>query len=233
MNQGKKTTSLLSKIGFWMLILCGISVVSYIGMRTLEVQEDRMKIAELEKQINDMRSALDADSVRQFNIQKIITIIDQYNVEMPVHQKYEIAEEIFRMANKYSNINVDLICATITHESAGTWDPEVVSPAGAMGLMQIMPTTGMFVATFENLVWSSPEEILFDPIYNIRIGSRYLSTLIDLYDIDGGLAAYNGGERRAALWLGNGKANGILARETQEYVPAVTKLYAEFQQFQL
>ena len=32
------------------------------------------------------------------------------------------------MEVKYENLNVDLICATITHESARTWDPKVVSP---------------------------------------------------------------------------------------------------------
>jgi len=180
-----------------------------------------------------MRASIHVDSVRQYNIAKIISIIEQYNVVIPLHQKYEIAEEIYRMAQKYSNLNVDLLCATITHESGGTWDPNVVSPAGAMGLMQVMPTTGMFVAAYEDVVWTSPEEILFNPIYNIRIGSRYLSTLIELYDLDGGLAAYNGGEYRAALWLGKGKAYGILAPETQDYVPAIRKLYAEYQNFKL
>jgi soluble lytic murein transglycosylase len=160
-----------------------------------------------------------------------MTIIDQYNPTMSSGLKYEIAKEIHNVSIKYENLNIDLICATITHESAGTWSPDITSKAGAMGLMQVMPTTGMFVAVYEDITWTSAEDILFNPIYNIRIGSRYLSSLISLYDVDGGLAAYNGGERRAALWLGSGKANGILAEETEKYVPAIMRLYDEYQAF--
>ena len=205
----------------------------FSGLKYLNDKQNENKIAELENLLQNMQSAIQVDSIRQYQIHKIIAIIDQFNTEMPNHQKYEIAEEIVRMANKYSNLNVDLICATITHESAATWDPEVMSPVGAKGLMQIMPTTGMFVAAYENISWTSTDEVLYNPIYNIRIGSRYLSSLIEIYDVDGGLAAYNGGERRAALWLDSGKKHGILARETQEYVPAIQRLYEEYQDFRI
>ena len=52
--------------------------------------------------------------------------------------------------------------------------------------------------------------------------------MIEMYDLEGGLAAYNGGGKRAALWLANNKADGILWAETQDYIPYVLKLYAEF-----
>jgi soluble lytic murein transglycosylase len=152
---------------------------------------------------------------------------------MPRVKKYEIAEEIYAMTKKYPVLNVDLLCATITHESAGTWDPEIISPAGAMGLMQIMPATGMFIAAYEGISWTSAQEILFDPIYNIRLGARYLSSLIELYDVDGGLAAYNGGEQRASLWIESGKMGGVLAKETQHYLPAIQRLYEEYKSFKL
>jgi len=38
-------------------------------------------------------------------------------------------------------ILLPFLCALITHESARTWDPEIISPAGAVGLMQILPST--------------------------------------------------------------------------------------------
>ncbi|MBN1997097.1 transglycosylase SLT domain-containing protein [candidate division KSB1 bacterium] len=222
-------------IRFAFVLLLAVTVVVIYGVfdKIRHQAEQEVKITQMERTILGLRSTINIDAKRQYQIQKITHIIDLYNVDMPAHKKYEIAEEIYSMNEKYSNLNVDLICATITHESAGTWDPEIVSPAGALGLMQVMPTTGMFVATFEDIMWTSAEEILFDPIYNIRIGCRYLSSLIASYDVDGGLAAYNGGEHRAALWLGSGKAHGILAQETQEYVPAVTKLYSEFVKFKL
>ena len=200
----------------------GVAVYAYVN------SQNARKIAHLEQNLIDIRSTIHVDSIRQFNLQKVISIIDDYNSDMPQHQKYEIAEEIFSMTQKYPNLDIDLLCATITHESAGTWDPQVVSPAGALGLMQVMPATGMFIAMQEGISWTSAEDILFDPIHNIRIGSRYLSTLIENYDVDGGLAAYNGGERRAANWINQGKPNGILAKETQHYVPAIQKLYQHY-----
>jgi len=121
-----------------------------------------------------------------------------------------------------------LICATITHESGRSWNPRVSSPAGAMGLMQVMPLTGRYISEVEGITWTSAEDILYDPILNIRLGCRYLSSMVRSYELDGGLAAYNGGERIAALWLKNNRADGILWNETSKYVPSVLKLYEEY-----
>ena len=98
-----------------------------------------------------------------------------------------------------------------------------------MGLMQVMPSTGEYIAKKENIPWSNANEILFNPIYNIRIGCRYLSEMVKLYGIDGGLAAYNGGAKRASLWLAKGKKNNILWAETRKYIPAVLHLYDKYQ----
>lgn len=219
------------KFGAIVFIIVGFALGGWSALSILYIQPNAKKITSLEMMLQDLRSSMNIDSVRQYNIQRIMAIIDQYNAKMPSGQKYEIANEIYNMSIKYENLDVDLICATITHESAGTWSPEIVSQAGAMGLMQIMPTTGMFVAVYEDVTWTSAEDVLFNPIYNIRIGSRYLSSLVSLYDVDGGLAAYNGGERRAAIWLVSGKADGVLYKETAKYVPAIMKLYTEYQAF--
>lgn len=183
----------------------------------------------LKKSINTFRPSMNIDSVRQFNIQKVISIIDKFNPTLPFEEKLKIADEIHKMSVKYANLDVDLICATITHESNRTWNPRVISRAGAMGLMQIMPTTGEYVSQLDGVAWTTPEQILFDPIKNIRIGCRYLSSMINSYDIDGGLAAYNGGQRIAALWLKKDKAEGILYSETSKYIPSVLHLYEEYQ----
>ena len=164
----------------------------------------------------------------QNNEKKIVTIMNRFNKEMPPAMKQAIANEILEMTLRYSNLDVDLICATITHESARSWNPKVVSKAGAMGLMQIMPRTGKWLARFEGVEWTSTEAVLFDPIYNIRLGTRYLSKLIKTYDLEGGLAAYNGGWKRAKKWLANDKADGILWAETRSYIPNVLKLYDEY-----
>ncbi len=142
--------------------------------------------------------------------------------------KYKIASEINDASMKYDNLDVDLICATITHETGFTWDPKIVSPAGAVGLMQVMPPTGKFLARVEGIPWTNASDVLLDPVLNIRLGSRYLSSLVEMYEIDGGLAAYNGGGKRAKMWLAQNRKKGVLYKETQNYVPAVLALYEKF-----
>ena len=226
----KNYSALKTPLKILLILFMSITVIGFSFRYFDESNETERKMASLEKALQDIRAAMNVDSVRQYNIQRIMSIIEQYNKDMSSEMKYEIANEIYEMAVKYTNLDVDLICATITHESAVTWDPKVRSSAGAIGLMQIMPATGMYLAKYEDITWTDTEEILTDPIYNIRMGSRYLSTLISYYDLEGGLAAYNGGEKRAAFWIANNKADGILWAETRDYIPAVKKLYKKFRE---
>jgi soluble lytic murein transglycosylase len=209
------------------LLFASISVISF-SFKLYSLEETSSKMEEIERSLQNLKGAMHLDSVRQYQIQKIMKIIDQYNSRLDAELKYDIANEIYCMVLKYRNLDVDLVCATITHESALTWDPRVKSGAGAMGLMQIMPTTGLLIAQFEGITWTTPEDILYNPIYNIRLGCRYLDALITSYDTDGGLAAYNGGEKRAALWIANNRDYNILWEETRGYIPAVLKLYEKF-----
>ncbi len=219
--------------GALVVIIVASMATFYYKQFWVKPVEDNSRIGSLEKTLQDIRAAMNVDSVRQFNIQKVMSIIDRYNKSLPSSLRYEIAEEIYGMSVKYTQLDLDLICATITQESGKSWDPEVVSQSGAMGLMQIMPTTGLWIAHYEDITWTSSEEILFDPVYNIRIGCRYLATLIKMYDLEGGLAAFNGGEKRAAVWLANEKADGILLSETLNYKNHVLLLYEEFKSFAL
>jgi len=208
-------------------VMACISMASF-AFRFYTLDESSTRMEHLERSLHNLKAAMNVDSVRHYQIQKIMSIIEKYNPKMIAGMKYEVADEIYKMAVKYPNLDVDLICATITHESALTWRPDIRSQAGAMGLMQIMPATGIFLAADEGLIWTSPKEVLYDPILNIRLGCRYLSTLISLYDLEGGLAAYNGGEKRASMWLERGKDNRVLWEETRGYIPAVLKFYEEF-----
>ena len=92
-------------------------------------------------------------------------------------------------------------------ESAG--DSRAVSPAGAMGLMQIMPATWKELRQRYRL-GSDP----FDPRDNILAGAAYLRELYDRYGSPGFLAAYNAGPGRYEASL----AGKPLPRETRDYV---------------
>lgn len=207
-------------------------VVLFVGALSLNFvsnqtgyQKPKPEITHSVRALTDM---VEVDRARSAAIGKIQRIIERFNPDMTTATKAKVADSIYEMSIKYPNLDVDLICATITHESARAWEPEVVSRAGAMGLMQIMPRTGKWLSKYEGIEWTTPEEILFDPVYNIRLGTRYLSALIETYDLEGGLAAYNGGGKRAAMWLARNKAEGVLWDETRNYIPLVLKLYDEF-----
>lgn len=207
-------------------IALGLFSLNFISRDSVE--EQQLRISEFERILKSSQSIVAVDSVRTNAIERTVAIIGRFNSEMSSEMKYRLADEIYNMSVKYPNLDVDLICATITHESGRTWDPKAVSRAGAMGLMQIMPPTGRWLAQYEGIDYTSDEEILFNPIYNIRMGTRYLSYLIHAYDLEGGLAAYNGGWKRVELWLANDRADEMLYRETRNYVPFVLKLYDEF-----
>ena len=212
------------------LLLYIFPVISFLLLGFTLSQEQSSSddtMADINSYINVNKSLIDLDNDRNVTLSKITDIISRYNKEMAETKKRKISDEIYLMNKKYPNLNIDFICATITHESAKTWDPKITSRVGARGLMQIMPQTGAFLAVEEGIDWTS-SNILYDPITNIRLGCRYLSDMVEMYDEDGGLAAYNGGPRRAEMWLAANRNNRVLYAETRNYIPAIMKLYEEF-----
>ena len=94
----------------------------------------------------------------------------------------------------------DLVLAIARRESE--FDPDVVSGAGALGLMQVMPGTGRFTADRLGLDFSRARA-LEDGVYNARLGAEYLNYLTERFGTNPVLiaAAYNAGPSRATAWL--------------------------------
>ncbi|MGB4100389.1 MAG: lytic transglycosylase domain-containing protein [Alphaproteobacteria bacterium] len=92
-----------------------------------------------------------------------------------------------------------LVLALMRQES--TFTPDIVSPAGARGLMQLMPTTARAVARKEGVIFQNKK--LSDPRYNIRLGSAYLAHLLKQFNgsIILAVAAYNAGPSRVKGWI--------------------------------
>lgn len=120
---------------------------------------------------------------------------------------------IERNARRF-RLHPELLHAVIRAESA--YNPTAVSPAGAIGLMQLMPATATRYGVSN----------IYDPAENIRGGARYLRFLLDMFenDLRLALAGYNAGEN-AVVKYGNQVPP---YPETQQYVRKVMQfLWAE------
>ncbi len=132
---------------------------------------------------------------------------------------------------KYSSSNAldpYLVASLIRQESA--FNPNAVSRANAVGLMQLLPKVGKTVAKQEKLRRFNPRE-LFAPAINMRLGTRYFRTMVDKFDsFEYALAAYNAGSDRVQDWMGQGKyrdpqefVESIPFTETREYVQNIIR----------
>jgi Soluble lytic murein transglycosylase and related regulatory proteins (some contain LysM/invasin domains) len=118
-------------------------------------------------------------------------------------------DELFNEIARTYNLDPKLLHAIAKVES--NYNPRAVSPKGALGVMQLIPSTARLVGV------SDP----FDPRENIHGGARYLRYLLDKFgDLTLALAAYNAGPKAVEAY------GGIPPyEETQRYVRSVLSLY--------
>ncbi len=142
------------------------------------------------------------------------------------HLAYPLAwwDTVLRWAGEYG-VDPYLVLAVIREESG--FVATAVSPSHARGPMQLLPSTARWIAE-EKLGIPYREESLFDPDYNIRLGTWYLRHLLDQFgwDVVWAVAAYNGGPGNIRRWTGDGAARaelpGLLRSvETREYLTKV------------
>ncbi|MFZ0801993.1 MAG: transglycosylase SLT domain-containing protein [Terriglobales bacterium] len=121
-----------------------------------------------------------------------------------------------------------LVASLIRQESA--FNPNAVSHANAVGLMQLLPKVGKSVAKQEKLRKFNPQQ-LFTPAINMQLGTRYFRIMVDKFDsFEYALAAYNAGSDRVQDWMGQGKyrdpqefVESIPFTETREYVQNIMR----------
>lgn len=108
--------------------------------------------------------------------------------------------QIKNAATKY-NIKSELVASIIKAESG--FDQYAKSKKGALGLMQILPSTAKWICQYYNIDFQD-ENQLFDPQTNILIGCQYLVYLFEKFqNTDTALCAYNAGEGVVKNWLAN------------------------------
>jgi soluble lytic murein transglycosylase len=121
-----------------------------------------------------------------------------------------------------------LVASLIRQESE--FNPNAISRANAVGLMQLLPTTGKKVAKEAKLHHFNASQ-LYTPAVNLQLGTRYFKSMVDKFgSFEYALAAYNAGSDRVEDWLAAGKyrdpqefVESIPFTETREYVQAILR----------
>lgn len=143
-----------------------------------------------------------------------------------LRSKYKLMyrEDILTSAEEF-DLDPYLVCGVIFTESG--FRPKAKSGVGALGLMQLMPATGLEEAELLEIA-DVTEDRLTEPTLNIRLGCNYLRKLLDEFGTESvALAAYNAGPGRVRQWLreyGTKEDGSILYipyPETSKYVGRV------------
>ena len=126
---------------------------------------------------------------------------------------YPYSQQIRRVARRF-NLPADLVAGVVRTESQ--FNPRCLSPVGAEGLMQLMPSTAWLMA--RRLGWHHFD--LFNPADNLTLGTYFLKDLLNQYgDLPTALSYYNAGQ-----W-------GIVSRgvyRNRGYIRAVLRHYHDY-----
>ena len=146
----------------------------------------------------------------------LIVLIILWGCFLAVYPK-KFTIEIQRYSKEY-NLNLNFVYAVVKAESS--FNHMVVSKSGAIGLMQIMPQTAVWIASELNEAFEI--ENLYNPEINIKYGCFYLRYLIDKFNNKTyALCAYNAGETVVRSWINSQSKFTILYPETKNYVKKV------------
>ena len=156
------------------------------GLRTLTAVQ-KNKIAEL-RAANDHLTT----------VVRLREVLSEHRIRLSRTNVEAMAARVDQVSRKYQ-VSPDMIFAVIQAESS--FDPLAVSDRGAMGLMQLLPSTAREIAQAMNIRWTD-ERILWDPLTNIEMGTFYLRSMISRFnDVHVALADYNQGPNRISAMM--------------------------------
>jgi soluble lytic murein transglycosylase len=142
-------------------------------------------------------------------------------------------ELVDEQARRY-NLDPRLLLALVRQESL--FDQVAGSTAGALGLTQVIPSTGRDIAAGIGVADFEPNQ-LFRPATSLHFGADYLAQMLRQFnrDLAPALAAYNAGPGNAARWRQSASVHdhdlyieNIDFTETRRYVPLVLEHYAQY-----
>ena len=143
------------------------------------------------------------------------TFLADHKIRLRPDLRRSIAEAVADQSRRH-RIRPRLLLSVILSESSFRTD--AVSSRGAVGLMQLLPSTAAAIASEVEITWDG-ESRLLDPRVNIALGAHYLSYLLDTFDGDLqlALAAYNMGPTRVLSRIAGHEGGAAAASVESSY----------------
>jgi len=174
------------------LVFVFIYLVETIGIVYLlhDRFEKEKLLFEQQKQIEELQEKL-----------KILDIIEDFQVGFNEKETGELTQVIYEESKRYGYDPLLILALILTESSFKRGQRSVM---GAQGLMQVQPWVGWDVAKRRNMNWSGKLS-LFEPAFNIKLGTLYLFELIMKFkDVKKAIMAYNLGENALKLRIRSG-----------------------------
>lgn len=156
------------------------------------------------------------------------SIVKSFRKNMDSAKVTELAYVIYEASRLHDQIDYPFLLAIVAAESR--FNSNAVSPAGAIGLGQLMPSTAERMA--KQLKMPYDKSHLYVPTYNMKLSVQYLARLFKRFDdLMMVAAAYNGGIGGAInykKWVENELASDSVSKETIAYVGRVMDRYAKY-----
>ncbi len=178
------------------------------------LQAALLRIEEIQQRFEAApKPAVNAQPVNQEG-QTFQSLLNQETEALPPSASRREVLDLIQDHASEQEIDPNLVKAVVQAESG--FNSHAVSPVGARGLMQLMPSTAKTLGVQNS----------FNPDENIQGGTKYLKQLLQKYDsVPNAVAAYNAGPGAVD------KHKGIPPyKETQQYVKRVMNLYQQFSQ---
>lgn len=239
----------MSKV-LWSTIILVLTVIFLgIGFSLFKLHEEQKNsknvllesIQENKKSIDYVSSGMSLDEKRLRAVLQTEKIISHVNPSLKDEIVHSLALVIVDQASRYPSLDHIKICALIAHESR--FQLKARSPVGALGLMQLMPSTADIICS--RFFWTCNEETIFDPEKNISMGVYWYNRSLEWNKNNNevALAEYNGGAGQSSRYnLKLRKDAGetldslqleqieLLPEETNKYPKSVMNLEKQFRE---
>ena len=206
-------------IALLILPLLGVGLtLAWIGGELWQAEQTRL--ADLERaSAADQRAALEKLRHLKAERRAIFAMVRDFRPWESEAESWRLVDAIHKEATE-AELDPLFVTSIVAKESSFLFD--VVSHAGAVGLMQLRPFVARDVATRTDIDWSGTPT-LHQPVANVRLGVQYYKELLERFDgdTDLALAAYNLGPTRLSRRLHRGLYNG------SDYASSVMAFYAE------